>query len=216
MQPLSDSQRKSLATAATTYREQMNDECRDYLAGRGLNAETVNKFGFGLVSTAISGHEYLQGRLVIPYIGPRRNVYNLRFRCLRHEDCKAEGCDSKYMSLPGYPSRVFNVRSLVSAGDSINVTEGELDSVTLEVCGLYSVGIPGVDNMPAHLSRMLAGFSSITFWADGDEAGRKLASRFMKHVPSARTLILCAGEDVNSVFIKEGRSGIMNLLEDGL
>jgi DNA primase len=162
----------------------------------------------------LSGHEYLRGRLVIPYMGPRHNVYNLRFRCLDHTDCKNEGCDSKYMSLPGYPSRVFNVRSLVEAGDSIHVTEGELDAVTLEACGLFAVGIPGVDNLPAHFNRMVAGFSSVTLWADGDKAGRALASKFVKTVPSARVLILCEGHDVNSIFVKEGPQGLLKLLEE--
>lgn len=214
MQPLSDSQRKSLATAAVTYRDQMTDGCLDYLAARGLSGAIVKRFGFGLVSSPIDGHEFLQGRLVIPYIGPRRNVYNLRFRCLDHADCKAEGCDSKYMSLPGFPTRVFNVRALVEADDSIHVTEGELDAVTLEACGLHAIGISGVDTMPPFIGRMLAGFSSIIQWADGDKAGRGLASKFIKHVPSARALILRAGEDVNSIFVKEGKQGILRLLEE--
>jgi len=213
MQPLSESQRKSLDTAAKTYREQMTPECLHYLKGRGLS-ESVERFGLGLVASPLSGHEYLQGRLVIPYIGPRGNVYNLRFRCLAHADCKAEGCDSKYLSLPGYPSRVFNVRSLVEAGDSIHVTEGELDSVTLEACGLYAVGIPGVDNMPTHFSRMLAGFSRITLWADSDKAGRALTNRFTKAVPSARTVLLPDGEDVNSIFATLGKEGLLNFLEE--
>jgi len=184
----------------------------EYLGTRGLDEATVATAGFGQVSTALSGHEFLQGRLVIPYIGPKGNVYNLRFRCMEHEDCKAEGCSSKYMSLPGYPSRVFNVRALVTADDTIHVTEGELDAVTLGACGLSAVGIPGVENMPAHFPRMVAGFSSVTLWADGDEAGRKFAGAFMKVIPSATTLIMSNGQDTNSIFAKEGREGIMRLL----
>ena len=214
MQPLSESQRKALDTAAKTYREQMDGATLSYLAGRGLTPEVVTRFGLGFVETAMSGHEYLQGRLVIPYVGPHNNVYNLRFRCLDHADCKAEGCNSKYMSLPGYPSRVFNVRSLVEAEDSIHVTEGELDAVTLEACGLYAVGIPGVDNMPTHFSRMLAGFSSITLWADSDKAGRALTNRFTKAVPSARTVLLPDAQDVNSIFATLGKEGLLSFLEE--
>ena len=183
-----------------------------YLGGRGLSAETVKEAGFGQCSTAISGQEYLQGRLVIPYIGPKGNIYNLRFRCMEHKDCKTEGCNSKYMSLPGYPSRVFDVRSLVSADDSIHVTEGELDAVTLHACGLAAVGIPGVENMPAHFPRMLAGFSSVTLWADGDDAGRKFAGTFSKAVPNARVLSMTADMDVNSVYVRDGKAGILALL----
>jgi len=187
----------------------------DYLAGRGLDAATVKEAGFGLISTAISGHEYLQGRLVIPYIGPKGNIYNLRFRCMDHEDCKAEGCNAKYMSLPGYPSRVFSVRSLVSADDSIHVTEGEIDAVSLHSCGLPAVGIPGVENLPAHFGRMIAGFSSVTLWADGDDAGRKFAGTFTKAIPNARVISMSPGDDVNSVLVRDGKDGLLRLLSDG-
>jgi len=190
----------------------MSPELMGYLAERGLAAETVKEAGFGQVSSALSGHDYLQGRLVIPYIGPKGNIYNLRFRCMEHEDCKAEGCNAKYMSLPGYPSRVYNVRALVSADDSIHVTEGELDAVTLGACGLSAVGVPGVENMPAHFPRMLAGFSDVTLWADADEAGRRFAGTFTKAVPNARVMALPASEDVNSFYVAHGRAGILSVL----
>jgi len=190
----------------------MSPELMGYLAGRGLDAETVASSRFGQACVPLNGHEYLQGRLVIPYIGPKGNIYNLRFRCMEHEDCKAEGCNAKYMSLPGYPSRVYNVRALVSADDSIHVTEGELDAVTLGACGLSAVGVPGVENMPAHFPRMLAGFSDVTLWADADEAGRRFAGTFTKAVPNARVMALPAGEDVNSFFVAHGRAGILALL----
>lgn len=212
MQPLSSTQKASLEQAAATYQKQLSPQLMAYLGGRGLDEATVKEARFGQVSEALNGHEYLLGRLVIPYIGPRGNVYNLRFRCLEHADCKAEGCSSKYMSLPGYPSRVFNVRSLVQADDSIHVTEGELDAVTLGACGLSAVGIPGVENMPAHFPRMLAGFSTVTLWADGDEAGRKFAGTFSKAVPNARVLSMTADMDVNSVYVRDGKAGILALL----
>lgn len=212
MQPLSSTQKVSLEQAAATYQKQLSPQLMAYLAGRGLDAEMVASSRFGQVSTALSGQEYLQGRLVIPYIGPKGNIYNLRFRCMEHEDCKAEGCSSKYMSLPGYPSRVFSVRSLVSADDSIHVTEGEIDAVSLHACGLAAVGIPGVENMPAHFPRMIAGFSSVTVWCDGDEAGRRFAGTFTKAVPNARVISMTADQDVNSVFVRDGKAGILAML----
>ena len=210
--PLSPSQKSSLSQAAATYEAQMTPELMAYLEGRGLSPETVKENRLGQVSAGLNGHEYLQGRLVIPYIGPKGNIYNLRFRCMDHQDCKAEGCSSKYMSLTGFASRVFNVRALVTADDAIHVTEGELDAVTLGACGLSAVGVPGVENLPAHFSRMVAGFDSVTLWADGDEAGRKFAGSFMKVVPGCTLLIMGAGLDVNDVFVEQGKEGIMRLL----
>jgi hypothetical protein len=192
----------------------MDESTRIYLKGRGLGADVVTGARLGHVTSPLNGHEYLQNRLVIPYIGPKDNIYNLRFRCMDHEDCKAEGCSSKYMSLPGFPSRVFNVRALVSGDDELHVTEGELDAVTLTACGLSAVGIPGVENLPTHFSRLVAGFSSVTLWADGDKAGRDLANTFSKNVPSSVLLIMSEGLDVNSVYVRDGKEGIMNLLKE--
>jgi len=187
----------------------------EYLYARGFSGEVIAHAAFGQVAEGLNGHEYLQGRLVIPYIGPKGNIYNLRFRCMEHEDCKAEGCNAKYMSLPGYPSRVFSVRSLVSADDSIHVTEGEIDAVSLHACGLSAVGIPGVENLPAHFGRMIAGFSSVTLWADGDDAGRKFAGTFTKAIPNARVISMSPGDDVNSVLVRDGKDGLLRLLSDG-
>jgi DNA primase len=212
LQPLSSSQKTSLSLAAATYEKQLSPQLMAYLAGRGLDAETVANNRFGQICEPLNGHEYLLGRLVIPYIGPRGNIYDLGLRCMEHADCKAEGHDKKYTSLPGFPNRVYNVRALVSADDSIHVTEGELDAVTLGACGLSAVGIPGVENMPAHFPRMIAGFSSVTLWADGDEAGRKFAGAFTKAVPNARVLSMTAGEDCNSLYVAKGKAGVMAAL----
>lgn len=211
LQPLSVSQKASLRAAADLYERQMTPEVLAYLAGRGLSTETVSEFRIGHVSSPMDGHEWLQGRLAIPYLGPAGNVYNLRFRCLAHDDCKAANCHAKYISLPGLPSRVFNVRAMAGNSDVLHVTEGELDCITLCACGLPAVGIPGVENMPAHFPRMVAGFSRVFIWADGDEAGRELVKTFTQKIPQAESRIMRAGEDVNSIFVKEGKDAILEI-----
>jgi hypothetical protein len=190
----------------------MDQKTLGYLDARGLDREVVDGHRIGLVSTPMDGHEWLQGRLAIPYLGPRGNVYNLRFRCLAHEDCKAEGCDAKYISLPGYPSRVYNVRAIQGGHTVLHVTEGELDAITLSACGLAAVGLAGVDSLPSHFPRLVAGFSQVFLWADGDEAGRGLVREFTKKVPWAEAIYMKQGEDVNSVFVKGGRQAIEDCL----
>lgn len=214
MQPLSPSQKQLLTSATTTYQQQVGHSLKEYLYARGFSDETITRSRLGQVKEPYAGHEYLRGRLVIPYLGPNENVTNLRFRCLEHQDCKAEGCDSKYMSLSGYPARIYNVRALVSAGTTIEVTEGELDAVTLEQCGLHAVAIPGVENMPSYFSRMVAGFETVRLWADGDKAGRELIARFLKVVPWATAIRLPEGEDVNSILVAKGRAGLLAMLDD--
>jgi DNA primase len=212
LQPLSKSQKKSLLQAAENYAKQMNPDVLAYLEERGLDAETVRKARLGCVSTPIAGHEWLQGRLAIPYLGPRGNVYNLRFRCLAHADCKSEGCDAKYLSLPGYPSRVYNVRAVRGTHSVLHVTEGELDCVTLGSVGLAAIGIPGVENLPAHFPRLVAGFTQVFLWADADKAGRELIKAFTKAVPHAEAVWLPEGQDVNSLYVQGGREALLDLL----
>lgn len=206
--PLSASQKKSLLKAASLYHEQMDQATLDYLAARGLSQEVVAAHRIGLVSTPMDGHEWLKGRLAIPYLGPRGNVYNIRFRCLEHEDCKAQGCDAKYISLPGFPSRVYNVRAIKGGHTTLHVTEGELDCVTLSGCGLASIGLAGVEALPGHFPRLVAGFQRIYLWADGDAAGRELVKNFTRQVPWAEAVFVKEGEDVNSLFVKGGPEAI--------
>ena len=160
----------------------------------------------------MDGHEWLKDRLTIPYLGPRGNVYNLRFRCLAHENCKAEGCDAKYISLPGFPSRIYNVRALKGTHTTIHVTEGELDAVTLNACGLPAIGLAGVDALPSHFPRLVAGFTHVYLWADGDEAGRGLVREFTKKVPWAEAIYVPKDEDVNSIFVKGGKDAVLALI----
>lgn len=208
LEPLSKSQKGSLLAAATLYHQQGKAVAQDYLGERGISPEVVAAHRIGHVFSPMEGHEYLRGRLAIPYLGPRGNVYNLRFRCLAHEDCKAEGCSAKYMSLPGFPSRVFNVRAIVGSHATIHVTEGELDCISLVQCGLPAIGIPGVENLPRHFPRLIAGFTRVMLWADSDEAGRDLIKRFQKVIPRAEAVMLPEGADVNSLLVEEGEDAL--------
>lgn len=204
LEPLSKSQKASLQAAAALYHAQGKEGALAYLEDRGLDEEAVRAHRIGLVYSPMEGHEYLRGRLAIPYLGPRGNVYNLRFRCLEHRDCKAEGCHAKYMSLPGYPSRVYNVRAIVGSHDTIHVTEGELDCISLSSCGLAAIGVPGVENLPRHFPRLVAGFTRVVLWADSDDAGRQLIKTFQRVIPRAEAVMLPEGQDVNSLLVTEG------------
>jgi len=153
----------------------------------------------------------MAGRLVIPHIGPAGNVYDLRFRCIEHADCKEAGCKSKYMGLPGVQTRTFNTRAIALAGDELHVTEGEMDAMSLSMAGFQAIGIPGVNALSRHFDRMVAGFSKVTVWADGDDAGRGMAEKIARAVPIARILIMRAGQDVNSILVEGGPDALRRL-----
>lgn len=211
MQPLSPELKKSLAHAARVYQAQMDSRGLEYLARRGLDEAAAVAHRIGLVSSPLDGHDRMAGRLVIPHLGPGGNVYDLRFRCIEHEDCKEAGCKSKYLGLPGVQTRTYNTRAIAEAGDELHVTEGEMDAISLGAAGLPAIGVPGVNALPRHFGRMVAGFSRVTMWADGDDAGRGLAEKIARAVTGVRILVMKDGLDVNSVLVNGGVDAIHRL-----
>jgi DNA primase len=74
------------------------------------------------------------------------------------------------------------------------------------------VGIAGVENLPSHFPRLVAGFSQVFLWADADKAGRELVKTFTKAVQIAEAVWLPEGQDVNSLYVQGGREALLDLL----
>ena len=215
--PLSTSQKRTLAGAAKAYNDQLatDAEALAYLEARGLgSSRVIETLRFGVVRSPHPEHSQMVGRLSIPSIGPKGNVYSIRFRCIEQHDCKEEGC-AKYMGLEGVDTRLYNAQALVAPTDYLLVTEGELDAATLVACGWPAVGVPGAQALKPHFARQVAGFSKVVLFADGDKAGKDLASKFRRALPSQGRVILWGpGDDTNSVFVREGKEGITRMLKE--
>ena len=214
LRPSSPGRRKSLAAASRAYHEQLKTDqaALAYLESRGLRS-SADQAMLGVVRSPRQGHDRFLGRLAIPFIGPKGNVYDIRYRCIEDHDCKERG-HGKYDAEHGYPTRLFNTRALVSPTDYIMVTEGEVDALTLAACNWPAVGVPGANAWKAHHSRCFDGFSDIVVIGDGDDAGRKFVAAVVKTLPSARSVILSAGEDVNSVYVKGGKDALVAALKE--
>lgn len=223
MQTLSTAQRRFFEQAVTQYQSDLagDTNAQAYLMGRGIGPEAAGTFRLGVVRTPLVGHEGYRGRLVIPYLTPA-GVVNLRFRCLKAHDCAktviytdAKGKDHhcvKYLSMDGVESNLFNVLDLKKDSPHIGVTEGELDAITLSMCGIPAVGVPGVENWQSHFGRCLEDFDVIYSFADGDTAGRKFG-RFLAKEAKARPVSMPKGMDVNALYLKEGADGLRRLIE---
>lgn len=205
MRPLSSDSRKSLELATSHYEAHVG-RVEAYLAARGISRSTAERFRLGYVETPADGHASYAGMLAIPSIGPR-GVYALRFRCLEPHDCK-EFNHGKYRGLPGAETRIFNVRALHEAGDYIAITEGELDAVILEQCGIPAVAVPGARNWKAHYNRVFAGFSTVYVCEDGDTAGREFSRKVAGEVLTGVIVSMGESQDVTDVFLKEGEAGV--------
>jgi DNA primase len=201
LQPLSQAQRLALERA-TTEAEGRVGEAETYLKTRGFDLPEVERFRLGVGT---------DGRLTIPAIGPQ-GVYSLRSRCILdhdHEHCQ------KYLGFEGVPVRLFNLRALQEAGDEIHITEGEVDAITLELCSLHAVGVPGVNSWKRHHHRLFAGFQRVFVWEDGDEAGRSFVRKVAADLQSAAVVSMDSpGSDANSAFVAGGPERILALLEE--
>ncbi|KJK12582.1 hypothetical protein UB45_07645 [Terrabacter sp. 28] len=153
--------------------------------------------------------------LAIPYITPSNGIKSIRFRCIEDHVCKDVEKHAKYWGESGIRSGMFNTKDLASDSDTIAVCEGELDAITISGSGIMpAVGVPGANGWQSFYPRMLAGFSRVVLVADGDDAGSKLASTFRRALPLSGTVMLCKpGDDVNSVYVREGKEGLQSLLK---
>lgn len=206
MEPLSSDRLSFLQTAATTYASNL-DSAKDFLQARGLLRGTAEQFRLGVVTDPMLGHEVYTGRLSMPYSLYDGSVVSIRYRCLGLHDCKEAG-HPKYLTEPGDDARLYNTPALFDAAEEIHVTEGELDAVTLSQCGQWAVGFPGVQSVKPHHLRLLNGFSRIYLWGDGDEAGKAFVLNLRRTHRRAVAARLPAGEDVTSLFVKEGAAGL--------
>ena len=215
--PLSRSLKASLERATAAYQSQLDEPALAYLERRGLGSSLVTEtHRLGVVRSPLPGHERFVGRLVIPYIGPKGNVYGMNLRCIEDHDCKEQGeWHHKYDKPAGMETRMFNTAALVSETDYIFVCEGELDAITLTACGWPAVAVAGVTHWRAHHSRMLAGFSRVVLLADGDDAGRKLADAVRRSLPvTGEAIVLSDGSDVNHTYMTGGKEALRALLSD--
>jgi DNA primase len=195
----------SLEQAVGLYENQVNPAV-EYLLGRGIGRESIESFRLGFVSEPISGHEQYQGCISIPSLGPS-GVYGLRFRSLR-----ADG--PKYLGLSGAPTRLFNIRDIHTATDTICVTEGELDAVILSQCGLKATGVSGANSWKRHHPRMMAGFEKVYIFGDGDKAGSDFAKQVMASLDNGIRVRLPENLDVNEYFLKHGERGLLDLMSE--
>lgn len=210
MQTLSTEQRRFFEQAVSQYQSDLAGDTavQDYLTKRGFGPEVAARFRLGVVTSPLAGHEQYRHRLAIPYLTPS-GVVNLRFRCAEAHDCDGH---AKYLSLPDAASNLFNVLDLKRDSPFICVTEGELDAMTLSMCGLPAVGIPGVSTWQQHFSRCLEDFDVIYAFGDGDDAGGKLNS-FLAKEARARPISMPKGTDVNKLYLERGPDALRGLID---
>lgn len=211
MRPPTVEQRLSFEQAASRYQAALaaDTSAQAYLTSRGFGPVVAGTFRLGVVRDPIPGHEGYQGRLSLPYITPA-GVVNFRFRCLQQHSC-SEARHGKYLGLEGLETNLYNVADLKKPGDAIAVCEGELDAITLSMCGIPAVAVPGASSWKKHYRLCLEDFTKVFAFGDADDAGKGLNKKLIEAV-RAIPVRLPKGEDVNSLYLKGGQDALRSLI----
>jgi len=188
--------RESLERATATFQASLAESpAAEYVQGRGLGP-AIGAHRLGYVDQEIPGYERFVGRLAIPNICASGVVVGIKFRDIT-------GLDKvKYDQPAGQAARLFNLNALNTAGESIALTEGELDTVALSTLGIPSVGIPGASSWKRHHWRLFEGFQKVFFFGDQDDAGRALLKALMAtSLPILPCIPPGGANDVNEALI---------------
>lgn len=210
---LSISQKKLLEQYTSHYEEKLytNVNALTYLAKRGLTRETISLFRLGLVEEPHpeSGHDFLTGRLVIPYI-TQTGIVQLRFRALPFTGIPGDSEPSpKIMGEGGVKTTIYNAISLLNPEGTLCVCEGEFDTMSASQAGFTAIGIPGA-NAWDKVYGLILRYRKVVILADNDDHGEglKFAKTVRESVRGSRIKLMPEGEDVNSLLVKLGTDGL--------
>lgn len=190
------------------------DPAAEYLASRGISLAHAVTAGLGVVTGDLVEHEHLKGRLAIPYMTPAGPV-NMSFRCIKDHHCGSSNCP-KYMQSDGLGANLYYVRAFEDAGDFICIAEGEIDALTLNICGIPALGVSGSGKWEPHWTEIFDDFQYVYVMIDGDDAGEKFGQRVVKVIPHAVRIRMPPGEDVNSMYVQNGTLYLHERLSGGM
>jgi DNA primase len=182
-----------------------------YLKARGITKETAVYFRLGLVNDPPSeaGHDFMTGRLAIPYITPT-GIVQMRFRAIPSEGIPGNPEPSpKMMSEPGAKTTIYNVAALNPNNTTLYLTEGESDTWSAHQAGLPCIGIPGARAWRSVFANALK-FRTVVVLADNDDHGEGLefAQKVQSDVRGTRIVLMDKGYDVNKTLIEHGPEGL--------
>lgn len=183
---------KQLTEEAWKHAQTLSLDARNYLAGRGIDAATAERYLLGQPD-----YGEFDGWLSIPYIR-RGKVLWTNYRNLIPEH------KPKYKSYGGKHLYNTDVLDQADLSGTIYVCEGELDAIMATESGYPSVGIPGATQFQGQpvWHELLRHYPRILILGDPDDAGRGLAREICDRLPQARLVSLPA--DVTDTVMNYG------------
>lgn len=215
---LARSSRASLTRSTEKYADALagpaGERCATYLADRGivldldLPFEIGNPWMLGYVDAPDAEHEDMRGRLAIPYLVPRGGPVGMKFRCIADHSCDDVG-HPKYLAHIGMGQRLFGVNALSAPGETIGITEGELDAVVLtDVAQIPAVAVPGVKGWRDEWRHLFEGFPRVLIFGDGDKDGRAFAGKLAELIHGSRAVHMPDQHDITSYVLEHGADAL--------
>jgi DNA primase len=210
-------QKKYLEQACQTYAEQLekirpdNDQngVIGYLREHAVTFATATKYRLGYVGEPLAGDDRFRNMLAIPYLTPS-GVVALKFRSFNESG-------SKYAQHHGQKTRLFNSPVYFSAGDTLGISEGEIDAIAATEYVIHTVGVPGATNWSKLWNPLFKDFSLVLIFADGDDAGKSFAARATEEIGWRARVVQCPeGEDVASMCATGRASELTQLATEDL
>jgi hypothetical protein len=178
-----------------------------------VTTDMVVEYKLGMVTDSVSGYADYAGMISIPYLTLRGGVCAIKVR--QPHNCEPSCKHSRYLQAAG-ESRLYNTLALERADHAgyVGICEGEFDAMILtSLCGIPSVGIPGVDTWHKHpeWSLMFRGYKRVLIFRDNDEPdantgrrpGLELAKRLAKDIDTAEIITL-ACKDATDTYLQHG------------
>lgn len=201
---------KTLLEKSTQHYEEklwQNEHALIYLKSRGITSETIRSFRLGLVEDPLpeSGHDFMMGRISIPYI-TQTGIVQIRFRAVPFTGIPGDPEPSpKMKGESGIHTTIYNAIQLVQDTEIICVCEGEFDTISAVQSGLPAIGIPGAQSWQPVYGRALR-YRRVVILADNDDHGEglKFAEKVQQDVRGARIKMMPEGMDVNNYLVEYG------------
>lgn len=169
-------------------------ETLKYLHDRGINQDSIDRFKIGFYQK--NGTSFIS----IPHF-QNGQLQNIKFRSL-------PPAEKTFRRIPDCKSILFNTDAVKKYSDSIIITEGELDAITLIQAGLENVvsGTTGAGSFGPDWIGLLKPVKKIYLAYDADAAGQDGARSLAKRLGYNRTfnIELPPGQDVNDFFQSNG------------
>lgn len=151
-------------------------EARDYLFGRGLNDEIIDKFMFGYIPER-TGHDW-RGRVIMPLYDQYNSLLVLTSRNFRATSKKEMAHLHEQFNKKRYLYGLNIAKKEIIKRNAVIIVEGQFDTTLLHMHGLANtVGLLGSAFTFDHMCLLRRYCQNFYFLLDNDDSGRSNLKR---------------------------------------